>query len=59
MLVLTRKIDQGLVLHTTDGPIEVTLLKVKTNTCRVGIKAPTHVKVLRKELPLETEHERR
>ena len=47
MLVLSRKKDQSIVL---DGQIEVQVLKVKGNTVRLGIKAPSHVKVLRGEL---------
>jgi len=47
MLVLSRKKDESIVL---DGQIEITVLKIKGNTVRLGIKAPANIKVLRGEL---------
>ena len=47
MLVLSRKKNQTIVI---DGQIEVEVLKVKGNTVRLGISAPSNVKVLRGEL---------
>ena len=47
MLVLSRKTNQTIVI---DGRIEVEVLKIKGNTVRLGIKAPSTVKVLRGEL---------
>ena len=53
MLVLSRKKDQSLVI---DGQIEVQVLRIKGNTVRLGIKAPSNIKVLRGELsPFEIE----
>ena len=49
MLVLSRKKDESIVL---DGQIEITVLKIKGNTVRLGIKAPSNIKVLRGELCL-------
>lgn len=55
MLVLSRKKDESIVL---DGQIEITVLKIKGNTIRLGIKAPSHIKVLRGELsPFDVEVE--
>jgi carbon storage regulator CsrA len=58
MLVLSRKIEEVIVLHTSDGPIEVKLVQIDTSRrkCRFGITAPASVVVLRKELgrPIET-----
>lgn len=53
MLVLTRRHDESLIFETAQGPIEVVLLKVRPNSCRLGINAPATVKVIRKELPLK------
>ena len=47
MLVLSRKKDQQVII---DGDIKIEVLKVKGNTVRLGISAPSHVKVLRGEL---------
>ncbi len=55
MLVLSRKKDESIVL---DGQIEITVLKIKGNTVRLGIKAPANIKVLRGELsPFDVEVE--
>ena len=55
MLVLSRKKDESIVL---DGQIEITVLKIKGNTVRLGIKAPSNIKVLRGELsPFDVEIE--
>jgi len=52
MLVLSRKKNQTIVI---DNQIQVEVLQVKGNTVRLGIKAPTDVKILRGELqPTET-----
>ena len=47
MLVLARKKNESIVIG--DG-IEITVLKVKGNTVRIGINAPSDVKILRGEL---------
>lgn len=53
MLVLSRKQNQTVVI---DNQIEIEVLKIKGNTVRLGIKAPSHIKVLRGELaPFEIE----
>ena len=55
MLVLSRKKDESIVLN---GQIEITVLKIKGNTVRLGIKAPSNIKVLRGELsPFDVEVE--
>ncbi len=54
MLVLTRKQQQQIQIG--DG-ITVTVLKVKGNTVRIGIDAPSDVKIVRSELELEMEPE--
>ena len=47
MLVLARKKNESIVIG--DG-IEITILKVKGNTVRIGVNAPSDVKILRGEL---------
>ena len=47
MLVLSRKKDESIII---DGQIEIQVLKIKGNTIRLGIKAPSSVKILRGEL---------
>lgn len=55
MLILTRKIDQGIVIS---GNILVRVLGVERDRVKIGISAPLEVTVLRQEL-LEREGEGR
>jgi carbon storage regulator len=47
MLVLTRKPDQSIMVG---GDIEITILEVRGEQVRVGIRAPKDVTVHRKEV---------
>lgn len=47
MLVLTRKPDQSIMVGTD---IEITVLEVRGEQVRLGIRAPRHVAVHRKEV---------
>jgi carbon storage regulator len=47
MLILTRKIDQGIVI---DGNIVILVLGVERDRVKLGFTAPEEVKILRKEL---------
>lgn len=47
MLVLTRKIEETVLI---EGQIEIQVLKIKGNTVRIGIKAPSDVRIVRGEL---------
>lgn len=47
MLVLTRKIDQGIVIS---GNIYVRVLGVERDRVKIGISAPMEISVLRQEL---------
>ena len=47
MLVLTRKIDQGIVIA---GNIYVRVLGVERDRVKIGISAPLEIPVLRQEL---------
>lgn len=53
MLVLSRKVNEEIII---DGRIRVQVLQVKGKTIRLGISAPSDVKILRGELqPFEIE----
>lgn len=47
MLVLTRKIDQGIVIA---GNIYIRVLGVERDRVKIGIAAPTEIPILRQEL---------
>ena len=47
MLVLTRKIGESLAINEN---IRITVLEVKGKTVRLGIEAPSDVKVYRQEI---------
>lgn len=47
MLILTRKIDQGIVIS---GNIYVRVLGVERDRVKIGISAPLEITVLREEL---------
>ncbi len=47
MLVLTRKTDQSIMIGTD---IEITILEVRGEQVRVGIRAPKSVSIHRKEV---------
>ena len=50
MLILTRKIDQAIVIRTSDGEILVMPLGIERDRVKLGINAPAAVKVLREEI---------
>ena len=47
MLILTRKIDQGIVIS---GNIYIRILGVERDRVKIGISAPAEITVLRQEL---------
>lgn len=47
MLILTRKIDQGIVIS---GNIYLRVLGVERDRVKIGISAPAEVSILRQEL---------
>lgn len=47
MLVLTRKLNESLIIGDF---IEVTIIEISNGSVRLGINAPKHIKVLRKEI---------
>jgi carbon storage regulator len=53
MLVLTRKLNQSIMI----GEIEVTVIEVRGDQIRLGVKAPKDVAVHRKEVYLQIQQE--
>lgn len=56
MLALARKVNQSIMLGSD---IEVTLLEIKGDQVKLGIKAPKSVPVYRKEIYLQIQEENR
>lgn len=50
MLVLARRPDQVIHIHTSDGLIEVHLNDCNTYQARLGFVAPASVKIMRAEI---------
>ena len=47
MLALTRKKDESIVIN---GDIEITIMEIKGDHVKIGIKAPKKVPIYRKEI---------
>ncbi|SDY61951.1 MULTISPECIES: carbon storage regulator CsrA [Tindallia] len=54
MLVLTRKPEESIVLG---NDIEIKILSLEEGKVKIGIKAPKHVEIHRKEVYLEIQKE--
>jgi carbon storage regulator len=51
MLVITRKIDEIIVIETSGGEkIEITVLETMKDKVKLGVNAPKEVKIVRSEL---------
>lgn len=50
MLILTRRVGEALMIGNLGEEVEVTVLGVKGNQVRVGVKAPHGVPVHREEI---------
>lgn len=48
MLVLTRETHQSIII--AEGEIEIEILEIRGNRCRVGITAPKDIPIDRKEI---------
>ena len=55
MLVLSRKKNETIVI---DGGIEIEILQTKGGTVKVGIKAPTNVRIVRGELEMKPRNDK-
>lgn len=54
MLVLGRKLNEKIIIGED---IEIQVVNISRNKVRIGINAPTHVKIIREELLDEFEEE--
>lgn len=54
MLALARKVNESVIIN---DDIEVTILEIKGDQVKVGIKAPKSIPVYRKELYLQIQKE--
>lgn len=54
MLALSRKKDESIII---DNNIEVTIIEVKGDQVKIGIKAPKSVPVYRKEVYVQIQEE--
>ena len=54
MLALSRKVNESIMLG---NDIEVTVLEVKGDQVKIGIKAPKNVSIFRKEIYVQIEEE--
>lgn len=50
MLVLSRQVDETIIIRTTDGPIKITLVDIRGSKARIGVDAPKSVRVDREEI---------
>jgi carbon storage regulator len=50
MLVLSRNPQEAILIHTSDGIIEVSINQIKGTQVKLGIVAPDDVLVMRKEI---------
>jgi len=51
MLILSRRVEQIICIG---DDIEVMVIRIGQNSVRIGIKAPKHVNIARKELRIES-----
>ena len=51
MLILSRRVEQVICIG---GDIEIMVTRIGTNSVRIGIKAPKHINIARKELRIES-----
>ena len=54
MLALSRKVNESIMLG---NDIEVTVLEIKGDQVKIGIKAPKNVTIFRKEIYVQIEEE--
>ena len=54
MLALSRKVNESIMLG---NDIDVTVLEIKGDQVKIGIKAPKNVSIFRKEIYLQIEEE--
>lgn len=50
MLVLTRKVDEAILIRSPDFTVKVVIVRIDDSQVRVGIEAPDGVNIVRAEL---------
>lgn len=53
MLILTRKVNQKLIINDN---IEITVLEVNGNAIKIGVQAPSDVRIYREEIYREIQN---
>ena len=52
MLILGRRLNQSIVLQTSDGPIRIQVHQLGSQLCKLAIEAPRSVSVDREEVAM-------
>jgi carbon storage regulator CsrA len=50
VLVVNRKLEEKVVIITSDGPITITLVSIETTRAKLGFSAPKNIQIFREEL---------
>lgn len=50
MLILSIRVDEGILVNTNDGEIRISVLKISKDKVSIGIKAPLNISVNREEI---------
>ncbi|MCL2071822.1 MAG: carbon storage regulator [Oscillospiraceae bacterium] len=50
MLVITRKVNESIIVQAGDTTIEIAVLDTAKDRVKIGVKAPREVKIVRNEL---------
>ena len=58
MLVLSRQKDESIIIGDGDDQVEITIVDVRGDKVRLGINAPRHIMVHRKEIYLAIQKEK-
>jgi len=54
MLILSRRKDESIII---DGNIEIKIIEIEDGKIKIGIEAPKHIEIMRKELYIRIQEE--
>jgi carbon storage regulator CsrA len=54
MLVLGRRVNESIRIHTSDGIIEVLITQIDQNQVKIGFEAPKSIQIVRREIDTTT-----